>query len=139
MKKILLFILFSLLLHASDQSYELKIYDSIFSAIFPQKDTVHVWCDSQAKKDLLQDSKKLALVTQKNHADILLISQEKNISKKYLFFVTSYKMLQRHEERTLGGFYWKKGRPNILFFRQNLQKNRIDLPTSMQKYIEEEL
>jgi len=44
-----------------------------------------------------------------------------------------------YKKDIVGGFYWQKGRPNILFLKDNIDKYNIKLPSSMKQYIESEL
>jgi len=39
-------------------------------------------------------------------------------------------------ENCVGAFYWKKGRPNILFIRERLRKKGIKLPPEYNRFIE---
>jgi len=139
MKKILFLLLFlPLLLSASKQEYELKILSTIADALFPNTKVVKVWTDTQKSTLFLEKMKKIQIVSTIAEAEILLLTKENDIKSKKMKFVTSYKLLKRYKNTTLGGFYWKKGRPNILFIRKNLIKYKRKLPKSMLKYIEDE-
>ena len=140
MKKILfLLLLLSFVLQASQHTYEIKIYSTIFKALFPNKTTVYVWSDCDKKSDILHKIYNVRAVNSIEDADILLLSKSKNITSKKMKFVTNYKLLKHYKKSVIGGFYWKKGRPNIIFLRRNLQKYHIKLPQSMQDYVEDNL
>ncbi|QOP44816.1 hypothetical protein [Sulfurimonas paralvinellae] len=138
MKQFLIFfILFSELLLANNLNYEMKIYDTIFHALFPTKKRVKVWSDNTEK---LQQLAKLAIISpvkQQKNADILLLTNLSDIQNETPKFVCDYKLLKNYRTSAIGGFYWQKGRPNIIFLEKNLKKFHIKLPASMQEYIEE--
>jgi len=121
-------------LFASHVSYEVKIYHVIFSSLFPQKDLINVWSDSAKKKETLSQIKCIHFVELQKNADILLLSKTKNLTSDTMKFVTSYKLLKHYKQSAVGGFYWQKGRPNILFLKKNLQKYHLKLPPSLQEY-----
>jgi len=129
----------SISLFASQANYEAKIYNAIFNALFPAKRTIYVWSDSKQKSDILRQISATQSVDSKEDADILLLSKTKNIDTKTMKFVTNYQLLKHYKKSAVGGFYWKKGRPNIIFLKKNLDKYHISLPQSMQEYVEDEL
>ena len=140
MKKIfILLLLLSTILFASSSAVEAKIYNSIFSAFFPYKNIVRVWVDKESKRDILQRIANVRLVSSMGDADICLIMKSKDIKTNKLIFVGSYSLLKHYKESTLGGFFWQKGRPNILFLKENLEKFNVKLPSRFSKYIENDL
>ena len=139
MKKLLiLLIFFPLLLSSTQKEYEVKILFAITKAIFPHATTVKVWTDTPKNNNILANVKNVQTVPTIDQADILYITKRRDIKSDKMKFLTSYKLLKHYKKSALGGFYWKKGRPNILFIKKNLHKYNIKLPTSMSKYIEEE-
>ena len=140
MKKLFIFLLFlPLLLSASQQEYEIKILSAIADALFPNTRVVKVWTDTQKNIIFLKNIKKVQTVSSIEEAEILFLTKDNDIESNKMKFVTSYQLLKRYKSTTLGGFYWKKGRPNILFIRENLIKYNKTLPASMSKYIEDDL
>ena len=79
------------------------------------------------------------IVKTPQEADFLIIKHSLNIKSNGLKFANSYKILKYYRESVIGGFYWQKGRPNILFLEKNLEHNHLILPESMQEYIESDL
>ena len=137
LRKIVFTLLFlPLFLSASSAEYEKKIYQTIFTSLFPQKQTLYIWSDSDKNNLLIQNVAKFTKTSDINKADILLLSHDKKISSNTMKFVTKYKLLKRYKESAIGGFYWQKGRPNIILIEKNLQKNHIAMPKYMQKYVE---
>ena len=137
MKKlfVLLFLL-PLLLNASQEEYENKILATITDALFPNTKVVKVWTDTPKNNLFLQHIEKIETVSNIENADILFLTKDSDIKSNKMKFVTSYQLLKRYKKSAVGGFYWKKGRPNILFIKKNLIKYKRTLPPSMSKYIE---
>ncbi len=140
MKKILILLCYSIILFADSFSIEKQIYTHIIDALYPQKATiVKVWTDDTSKLKILQSIPQVKIVKKPQEADFLLVHREKKLQSRGLIFTTDYHTLQSYKDRAIGGFYWQKGRPNILFLRQNLKKHHIKLPREMQEYIEDSL
>jgi len=140
LKKLLLLLLIGPLLFASDLKTEQKIYDLIIHTLVPNTKDIKVWSDTAENKTLLKTIPNITLVEKAQNADFLLLqNQEKLPGIKGIVFVSNYKLLQKPNTSAIGGFFWQKGRPNILFLRPNLNKHNIKLPQSMQEYIEDEI
>jgi hypothetical protein len=139
LKKFFIFLLFVPLLFSSDLKTEQRIYDLIIHALLPQKQEIKVWSDTKEKEELLAPMKNVKIVSTPEKADFLLLSREYTPSVQGIKFVTNIQLLESAQESVVGGFFWQKGRPNILFLRKNLQKHHIKLPKAMQEYVEDEL
>lgn len=139
MKKLLLILLLASSLLASDVTTERKIYAVIVHALLPELQKVKVWCSDRSKERIFQAMQGVVCVASQNDADFVLLSENTDINSQAVKFVTSYKLLLEKNLDAVGGFFWQKGRPNILFLRKNLQDHHIVLPQSMQEYIEDEL
>lgn len=139
MKKIIFILLLVPLLFASDIKTEQKIYGLIIHALLPQKAEIKVWSDNQSQKEIFRLIQGVKCVENPNDADFLLLSKRKNLTAKGIKFATNIQLLEAEKDSIVGGFFWQKGRPNILFLRKNLKKHNINLPESMQEYIEDEL
>ncbi len=139
MKKIFILIFLITTLYSSNSQIEQKIYDTILKAVFSHKNSINIWTDSSKKTKFLKLLRYVVIVDTPENADFLIINNTKNIQSNGLKFASSYKMLKYYKNDVIGGFYWQKGRPNILFLRDNLQKKHIFLPETMQEYIENRL
>ena len=141
MKKILFLLIFiSTVLFASKIDTEKEIYGSIIHAIFPNRQTVYVWSDDKTTS-FLDDISGVKMLDNVDNADILILS---NFSKNAflagkIVFVRKYYLLKKYKDFAVGGFYWQKGRPNILFLKQNLEKFDIKLPNGLESFVEDEL
>jgi len=58
----------------------------------------------------------------------------KNLDK--LYFTNNYRRLMS-KSRYFGAFFWNKSRPNIVFVKQRLKKNGINLSAEYNQFIEE--
>ena len=101
-------------------------------------------------RQVFSTSKRLHLVSDPKEADIVLITNERTLSrvfaqnqtsvigKKPILFVTDYHLLDRSEE-IVGAFYWRKGRSQLLFVKNRLDKYNITLPDEYQRFTVDEL
>ncbi len=136
---ILIFILFTVLLNASND-VSTKIVATLLEQLAGNKYTV--WLDTQTKKNVITINEK-HLHTRKHckDASILLLYSNTSIDNKCknkIIFVLDYALLHKYRN-AVGAFYWKKGRPNIVFIRPRLEKHKIKLNKSYDKYIEDSL
>ncbi len=139
MKKVVLLLLIPFLLLASDMQYELKIYSTLLHNFFPTKQIIKVWSDDAKKDKMLSSLPIVKIVKNTKDADILIVEKDKKLPKKKLIFATNYLIFKYYEKNAIGGFYWKKGRPNILFLRNNLSKNHLKLSSKFNEFIEDGL
>lgn len=135
MKKFVLIIVLSVCSFASVQHVEQEIYDKIFSSIFAGKKVVKIWIDDENDFYNLK-SKRFVFVKKPEQADILIVNHSKDIVSNKPIFVRKYYLLKKYKNRAIGGFYWQKGRPNIIFLKSNLLKYNIHLPNDLNLYIE---
>ena len=140
MKKLFLIVATLALLFASEAQTERKIYDAIIHALFlDQERTIHLWSDSDRLRDELQKLRDIKIVEDIDQADMAIITNKLPKECKCLLFVTSNRRLKEYKNKAVGGFFWQKGRPNILFLKANLHKLNIKLPESMKQFVEDEL
>ena len=139
MKKIILLLSIPFLLLAWDMQYELKIYATLLHNLFPKKQSIKVWSDDAKKEDMLSIISGVKIVKNIKNADILIVEKDKKLPQKKLIFAINYLIFKYYEKDAIGGFYWKEGRPNILFLRQNLAKHHIKLPSEFNEFMENRL
>ena len=80
----------------------------------------------------------LNITTECAKADLVILSTTKDIPKECLtkiLFGTRYSHLKNKD--VVGSFFWQKGRPNILFYKQRLEEHKIKLDSSFDRYIED--
>ena len=139
--KQLLILLFLIVgsVYASQHDVERQIYQNIFHAIFPEKSTIYIWSDDKEKVQLFKNIDKVVVVDAMQKADLLVVCRRLNIKSSRLKFACSYTTLKHYKKSVIGGFYWQKGRPNLLFLAPNLKKEHITLPKSLHQYIDSRL
>jgi len=126
MKFLIIFIQISLIF-ASD--YELKLYEKVFSSLF-HKNHINLYVDKN--QNMFKHSNIIKLTNCKN-ADILLIYNLKNIKcKTKPLFTTSY--VDYINSNSIGAFYWRKGRPQLVLKKEMIKKYNLFLDKSLQKY-----
>ena len=135
MKKILiiLFLLYSIS-NASD-NYELKLYEKVLPSIFKQL-PIKIYTDDDIK-DILKHSNKFDILSTCTDAVVVIIGKNfENISqecKNKPIFATSYRGFKNYQN-SFGAFYWRKGRPQIRFKNDTLNRYNLNLPNSLKKY-----
>lgn len=89
------------------------------------------------KRELLASIPKVSLVDSPQKAEILFLKRtHASLPENALLFAIDYRVLKAYREKVIGGFYWQKGRPNLIFFKQELHLHHITLPRQMQAYVE---
>jgi len=136
LKKFIVFMMLSIFAFASMQKIEQKICNKILLSIFKEKRFIKVWSNSRSSFENLKDEKFL-FVEISDQADILIVDHYEDILADKPIFVKKYHLLRKYKDRTIGGFYWQKGRPNIIFLKSNLKKYNIKLPDEFSRYVEE--
>ena len=137
LKKLLL-LLVPLLAFASVQDAERRIWIQIVSAIFQNKKIVKVYSLCPKLSQKIPKNSNIILVDTPKKADLIIANKYVNFAVDKPIFVRKYYLLQRYKNRAVGGFYWQKGRPNIIFEEKSLKKFGIILPESFQRYVEYE-
>jgi len=92
----------------------------------------------ETERKIRRFSDKLRLVKRCGEADVLLLTGRVRIKgecRTKPAFSLDRRLLMKWEN-CVGAFYWKKGRPNIIFLKERLRKLRIDLPSEYNRFIE---
>jgi len=135
--KILLILFLVTTIYASDLKLASSIFEKITVAISHEdKPKIYVYSHIDAIEECHE---KFNLVDNCIDADIVLLSTIKNIPstcRDKILFGTRYKHLKN--KNVIGAFFWQKGRPNVLFYKDRLDKKNIKLDVSLNKYIENE-
>lgn len=135
--RIVLFLMLSVLLFASKEKIEKEIFSTIIDGLYPHKQSVRVWSDDPKARRLLLLIAKASLVDHPEEAEILFLRRPRSsLPENALLFAIDYQVLKSYKERAVGGFYWQKGRPNLIFFKQELHLHHIELPKEMQAFVE---
>lgn len=143
MKKTLLFLLFfTTLLSASSSSQELKIrvLKSIVTGI-ENSEPMTIWSDDKKIMNAFTSQSKFSVADDCKDAKMIILSSKSNLPKncknKHIF-VLDYELLYEIPD-SFGAFFWKKGRPNIVFIKPRVDKQALKLTSSLEPYVEERL
>ena len=133
-KTVLIFFLITTVYAGNDKTAS-SIFNMITKSITKKSNSkvyIHTQVDSLQKYP-----GNLKIVNGCNKADVVILSTMKNLPQKCLkkvLFGTRYSHLKNPE--VVGAFFWQKGRPNILFYQERLEKKNIKLSPNFNKYIE---
>ncbi len=140
MKKLLLILTAAILLFASPTDKERNIYRTILNAIFPDKTVIRVWIDNPKKRKIFENIARVEVVENNKEADILILYHTFDVPvDNKIVFADGYLVFEHFKNRLVGGFYWQKGRPNLVFIKKNLKDHNISLPPSLKEYIEDDM
>jgi hypothetical protein len=141
MKIVILFTLILLKLLIADgreerriTSTEIKIVEFVLLAI--DRD-IKVYADESRKIELLKKSR-LKRVDNCSKASIVYASSLPPQCRDKPLFTDSYRTF-RDSSNAIGAFYWRKGRPNILFLKPRLSKFNLKVSKKLRKYLLDEL
>jgi len=138
-KIILILILCTSFLNASND-ISTKIIATLLKQLEGNK--YRVWIDPHTEKNSIIITKEQLNTTKHcEDASILLLYSDTPIDSKCknkVIFVLDYALLHKNTN-AVGAFYWKKGRPNIVFIRPRLEQYKLKLSKSYDKYIEDSL
>ena len=143
MKKIIILLLFiNISLFGSDASaaLRLEIIKSIVLGI-DNYQSMPLYSDDKELMSFLSNEKKINIAKNCKNSKLVILSNidhlPKNYKNKYIF-VLDYDLLYEIPE-SFGAFYWKKGRPNIIFIRPRLLKSSLNLIDDLKPYIEDKV
>lgn len=121
---------------ASDTQLATEIYLTIAKAV-TQKEFPSIFVQN-GNALLPLESEAFSQVKQCRDADFIIVRDYERLPEpcqKKLLFATRYKTFLKHPE-IIGAFFWQKGRPNIIFGRERLEKRQLKLDASFDRYIE---
>ena len=137
MKFLLLTLYIITLGYSSASLQEIKIHDTIAKALF-YKDNISVYVNDNELKNNIEQYSNVMISTTEENAQYIILSKKQNIfNTKALLFVTSYKLL-KYYKNAIGAFYWKKGRPTIIFIKDRVERLGKIIPKSFYKFYEDE-
>lgn len=120
---------------ANDVELASMILNKLIFAVTAKKDPkVYLYRENEALETYPASA---VLVTRCDDADIVVVSTLKHLPKSCenkVLLGTRYMHLD--DPRVVGAFFWQKGRPNILFYRERLDAMHITLGKEFEKYIE---
>jgi len=141
--KFIIFILLTtsfLFASSSGDNIKLKILQNICMGIKSSKN-MKVWSDEEVVKDSFLSFNKFEVVSDFKEADLIIIKNNFASLDKYKnkhIFVLDYNLLSKIPN-SFGAFFWKKGRPNIVFIKSRLDEQKLQLASELEPYIEEKV
>ena len=136
------FLFFTSLLFANDPSDKLRV-EIIKNIVLGIKNSepMSVWSDDGKIMKALRSSDEFKVVDNCRDAGLIILNDKsslpKNINQKHIF-VLKYSLLHKIPD-SFGAFFWKKGRPNIVFIKPRVQKQSLKLSTNLKPYIEDKV
>lgn len=135
-------------LYALERESTLKMYGTIFAAL-GLKAPIHLYVDDKEYRSVFRHSPDIELVDTFEKSDIVLITTEEALSlarrkkgeapaDRPLLFATDYHFLKSCE-KAVGAFYWRKGRSQLLFLKNRLDRYHIAVPEKYGKFVIDEL
>jgi len=131
MKNIILIFILVNSVFASNEDYELKLYEKVIGSIFNQP-IINIYSDEDLKK-ILKKSNKFVIVNNCNKAVLMIGKKFKHRCSNLPWFATNYK-LYKSQQNIIGAFYWRKGRPQLKLKSVELDKFHLKLPKDLLKY-----
>ena len=123
-------------LNAND-SLTLKLYEKVLTSVFHSQ-TIKVFADKSTKK-ILKNSDIFEVVDSCDKSVVVLVGKFSNLMdtcKNKPIFSTNYRAF-KHTPNSFGAYYWRKGRPQLKFKRETLDRYQLSLPLALEKYIDE--
>ena len=127
-KTLFLLTLFPILLFSI--SSEAKIIKLIFNSVFPIDLVVYT---NEKEKLVILEEAEIDFTSKCEDATLFYSSENKIVCEDKPFFTSKYKTLKENKN-AIGAFYWKKGRPNIIFVKSRLEYFELQLPQKFKKY-----
>ncbi|MGB5792286.1 hypothetical protein [Poseidonibacter sp.] len=134
MKKIVIVWIFLITILSSNWDYEVKLYEKVLPMVFKHM-SINAFVDKKTE-EILSNSKKITLVHNCKNADVLIGNSFENLIKDCKdkpIFGTTYRSFKKNLNY-FGAFYWRKGRPQIRFRIDIIEKHKLNLPQSLRKY-----
>jgi len=139
MFKIILTLIFtSTIVFSSQVMISTKIVAKIIYAL---NSNAKIWIDKKDNYTDVINIDKLNIINNCTNADVLIVKNEKNLineCKNKPILVFDYDLLYTNTN-SVAAFFWQKGRPNILFIKERLDKFNITIPSKYNSYLIEKL
>jgi len=121
----------------ADMHPETKILHYIVENI--NNNTIHkIWSDNATIRRSFRELG-YSIVNDAEDADLIILKNAASLRKDHIkskVFVLGYDLLNEIPQ-SFGAFFWKKGRPNIVFISSRIRKEHLKLSKELQEYEEE--
>ena len=136
MIKFFLILLLVVNTYAFDVQIASKIFDKLFVALIQKNDSnILVYTKDKEYYAVIDAAEHLELITNSDQSDIILVNKEENLPKSSVALFTTNTKLFLKNENVLCVFFWKHGRPKIIFSQERLENFNITLDKKWSKYI----
>ncbi|WP_457641534.1 hypothetical protein [Persephonella sp.] len=117
-----------------EKELEIKILEKIATDI-TKKEKVKVYLVGYPENLVISYSKKLKTTDTCKNSDVIILKEKSEIPcKGKIILTTNYYLLLNYPD-AVGAFYWKKGRPHLVFIKERLERKNIKLPPDYDKFI----
>ncbi len=115
--------------------YEIKIISYIVSSTIGQNKKVCLYNFSNSEVDIYRKFSNLKIVDNCKNADIIIVKDLENAKtfNKPAFAIGYFTFLNCIN--CIGGFYWKKGRPQIILIKERLNTFHIKPASKLEKFV----
>ena len=120
----------------------MNILENICSGI-KDNNGMRIWSDDEDILKFFQNISSFKTSKDFKNANFIIVKNVKNIKNKTDInnkhvFVLDYYLLDKIPQ-SFGAFFWKKGRPNIVFIKPRLKQQSLELSSELKPYIEEQV
>lgn len=142
-KSIFLILLFSSYIYSVDRDITAKVYGTVFSELYQNRDLVYVYIQDNSYLKYF-NKKSIKATFDISKATVALVSSAKELEKvvsqnrDLAIFTTKQRILYK-SDNVIGGFYWTKGRRQLIFIEERLNRYHISLPDEYKRYTIERL
>lgn len=142
MKIFVILLLSSILLIASSQKENIRvqIIEKIFSGLSTTKNKLILWSDNKIILSKISENKNFKTTEKCINSTFIILEDitalPSECSNKNLF-VLDYKLLTL--PKSFGSLFWKKGRPNIILLRPNMERESLKASSELDQYVEDKV
>ena len=123
-----------------NMNLKIQILEHVCSGII-NIDNMYIYSDDKDIQTAFKNIDKFYIVDTVKEAQIVILNKNTPILKKFPnkhIFVLNYDLLEEIPS-SFGAFFWKKGRPNIVFIKSRLNKQSLKLSKELNHYVEEKV
>jgi hypothetical protein len=119
------------------------VYGTVFSELYQNRDLVYVYIQDNSYLKYF-NKKSIKATFDISKATVALVSSAKELEKvvsqnrDLAIFTTKQRILYK-SDNVIGGFYWTKGRRQLIFIEERLNRYHISLPDEYKRYTIERL
>ena len=136
MKKVWILFVFFFNVAYGSANYELQLYEKVLPSIFLQT-PLRIFVENKDIRVLLEKSDKFEVTNSCDSTVVVVIGKKfSQLTKECQDkprFTTNYKSFI-NDSKSFGAFYWRKGRPQLRFKQDVLNRYNLKLLDGLEKY-----